>query len=50
MADYESSVLTIDTTKPIIKVDYLHEGQTQKLKFTVIEHNFRKSNLKITGA
>lgn len=49
MSDYESEVITVDKTAPIVKIDYIHNGDIQKTVFTVTEHNFRASDVVITG-
>lgn len=40
MEEYESDLITIDTIKPVVKIEYVHEGNVQKTIFTVEEHNF----------
>lgn len=49
MTDYESEVVTVDKTAPVVKIDYIHNGDVQKTVFTVTEHNFRASDVVITG-
>lgn len=49
MTDYESEVITVDKTAPVVKIDYIHNGDVQKTIFTVTEHNFRASDVVITG-
>ncbi len=49
MIPYTSEVITVDTTAPIVKIEYVHDGNVQKTIFTVIEHNFRASDVVITG-
>lgn len=49
MDSYQSDIITIDTTKPVVKMDYVHKGDEQKTIFTVIEHNFRPSDVAISG-
>lgn len=49
MTDYVSETITVDKTAPIVKIDYVHEGAVQKTIFTVTEHNFRASDVVITG-
>lgn len=49
MEPYNSEVITIDKTAPRVKIDYVHEGDIQKTIFTVTEHNFRASDVVITG-
>ncbi len=49
MTDYTSEVITVDKTKPVVKIDYVHNGNEQKTIFTVTEHNFRASDVVITG-
>lgn len=49
MVEYESPVVTIDTISPIVNMSYVHEGDTQNTVFTVTEHNFRASDVVITG-
>lgn len=49
MTDYESEVITVDKTAPVVKIDYIHNGDVQKTVFTVTEHNFRASDVVITG-
>ena len=46
---YVSDIVTVDKTDPIVKIDYLHNGDEQKTIFTVTEHNFRASDVTITG-
>ena len=49
MADYASETITVDKTAPVVKIDYVHNGDDQKTIFTVTEHNFRASDVVITG-
>lgn len=49
MADYASETITVDKTAPVVKIDYVHNGDVQKTLFTVTEHNFRASDVVITG-
>lgn len=49
MADYASETITVDKTAPVVKIDYVHNGDVQKTVFTVTEHNFRASDVVITG-
>jgi len=49
MADYTSETITVDKTAPVVKIDYVHEGNVQKTIFTVTEHNFRPSDVVVTG-
>lgn len=49
MADYASETITVDKTPPVVKIDYVHNGDVQKTIFTVTEHNFRASDVVITG-
>lgn len=49
MADYTSETITVDKTAPVVAIDYVHEGDVQKTIFTVTEHNFRASDVVITG-
>lgn len=49
MADYASETITVDKTAPVVKIDYVHNGEVQKTIFTVTEHNFRASDVKISG-
>lgn len=49
MAEYTSETITVDKTAPVVKIDYVHNGETQKTVFTVTEHNFRASDVVITG-
>lgn len=49
MADYASETITVDKTPPVVKIDYVHNGDIQKTIFTVTEHNFRASDVVITG-
>lgn len=49
MADYASETITVDKTAPVVKIDYVHNGNVQKTIFTVTEHNFRASDVVITG-
>lgn len=48
-SDYTSETITVDKTDPIVKIDYVHNGDVQKTIFTVTEHNFRPSDVVITG-
>jgi len=48
-AEYTSEVITVDKIKPVVKIDYVHDGDDQKTVFTVTEHNFRASDVTITG-
>lgn len=49
MADYASETITVDKTPPVVNIDYVHNGDVQKTIFTVNEHNFRASDVVITG-
>lgn len=49
MTDYISEPITVDKTSPEVKIDYVHNGDEQKTIFTVTEHNFRASDVVITG-
>lgn len=49
MTPYESETITIDETDPEVRIDFVHEGETQKTVFTVKEHNFRSSDVVVTG-
>lgn len=49
MNDYASETITVDKTAPVVKIDYVHNGDVQKTIFTVTEHNFRASDVVITG-
>ena len=49
MTDYASETITVDKTAPVVKIDYVHNGDVQKTIFTVTEHNFRASDVVITG-
>ena len=49
MADYASEPITVDKAAPVVKIDYVHNGDVQKTIFTVTEHNFRASDVVITG-
>ena len=49
MDDYASETITVDKTAPVVKIDYVHNGDVQKTIFTVTEHNFRASDVVITG-
>ena len=49
MDDYVSDIVTVDKTDPIVKIDYIHNRDEQKTIFTVTEHNFRASDVTITG-
>ena len=49
MEDYTSEVITVDKIAPTVKIDYVHNGDVQKTIFTVTEHNFRASDVVITG-
>lgn len=49
VALYTSEVITIDTTKPVVSIEYVHDSDVQKTIFTVTEHNFRASDIVITG-
>lgn len=52
MNDYVSDIVTVDKTDPIVKIEYVYSDdyKEQKTIFTVIEHNFRASDVTITGA
>lgn len=47
LADYESDVITIDTISPVIEFEYDRNAQT--ITVTVTEHNFRATDLVVTG-
>lgn len=47
--EYVSDTLTIDKTHPVVEIKYVHDGDIQKTIFTVTEHNFRASDVIITG-
>ncbi len=49
MENYSSETITVDKTAPVVKIDYVHEGDVQKTIFTVTEHNFRASDVVVTG-
>lgn len=49
MAEYVSETITVDKTKPAVSVEYVHNEREQKTIFTVTEHNFRKSDIVVTG-
>lgn len=49
ITDYTSPILTIDTIAPVVRIDYVHEGDNQKTVFTVKEHNFRPIDVKLSG-
>lgn len=49
MAAYQSETITIDTTVPEVEIAYSHNGDEQKTTFTVKEHNFRPTDVTITG-
>lgn len=49
MTPYQSEFITIDTTPPEVEIVYSHNGDVQKTIFTVTEHNFRASDVVITG-
>lgn len=49
MADYASETIVVDKTAPVVRIDYVHNGDIQKTIFTVTEHNFRASDVVITG-
>ena len=49
MTEYTSETITVDKTAPVVKIDYVHNGDVQKTIFTVTEHNFRASDVVITG-
>lgn len=42
---YESEVITIDTISPVISCDF--DKNTQTVKFTVNEHNFRSTDINV---
>ncbi len=50
MESYESEIITIDTVDPEIKMDYEHDGDIQKVIFTVIEHNFRANDITVANS
>lgn len=47
---YTSEIITIDTIDPQVMIEYTHDGDTQKTKFTVNEHNFRASDVVVSGS
>ncbi len=47
--DYRSEVLAIDTEKPEVNIEYIHDGETQKTIFTVKENHFRPQDVTVTG-
>lgn len=49
MTAYQSETITIDTKAPQVEIAYSHDGDEQKTTFTVKEHNFRPSDVTITG-
>jgi len=49
MTAYQSETITIDTTVPQVKIAYSHDGDNQKITFTVKEHNFRPVDVTVTG-
>lgn len=49
MTAYQSETITIDTTAPQVKIAYSHDGDNQKITFTVKEHNFRPVDVTVTG-
>ncbi len=49
MTSYTSETITVDKTAPVVKMEYVHNGEVQKTIFTVTEHNFRASDVVITG-
>lgn len=49
MNDYISDTITVDKTAPIVGIEYIHNGDVQKTRFTVTERNFRASDIVITG-
>lgn len=49
MTAYQSETITIDTTVPEVEIAYSHNGDEQKTTFTVKEHNFRPTDVTITG-
>lgn len=48
VADYKSDVITIDTIPPVI--EFVYDRNAQTITVTVIEHNFRATDLVVTGA
>ena len=49
MRAYQSETLAIDTEKPVVNLEYVHKGKVQKTIFTVTEHNFRPSDVVVSG-
>lgn len=49
MKAYASETLVVDTEKPLVKAEYVHQGNVQKTIFKVTEHNFRPDDLVVTG-
>lgn len=49
MEPYVSDTITIDTTSPEVNMEFVHDGNVQKTVFTVKEHNFRPSDVVVTG-
>ncbi len=47
MTSYESAVITIDKTTPVLGFDF--DLDSQSTTFTVTEHNFRESDIIVTG-
>ena len=47
MVPYQSDILTIDTTAPIVKIEF--DKDSQKIIYTITEHNFRPQDITITG-
>ena len=47
MIPYQTGVLTIDTTDPVVKIEF--DEASQKIVYTVTEHNFRPEDITITG-
>ncbi len=45
------AVITIDTTDPVLNIEFIHNGNDQKVKFSVTEHNFllKKDSISVTG-
>ena len=44
---YESHVLTIDETEPV--VDFSYDEKSQEMTFTVTEYNFRPNDISVSG-
>ncbi len=50
MTDYMSEILVVDNTDPVVEVAYNRAGDIQEIIFTVIEHNFRASDITVADS